>query len=83
MTGRYHGDNQDADLKQLKRQYRHWRIWRGSDIGELARRLAQPRDGMACELGAAGANEPAPGRHAPLPGSLPPAYPIRPIWTGR
>jgi hypothetical protein len=64
MTADLGGDDQDAGLGWLRRQYPQWRIWRGratgeywamppashpavrelisaSDIGELARRLAQ------------------------------------------
>ena len=64
MTGGRGGDDQDAELERLGRQYPHSRIWRGratgeywalpprgqpaareligaSDLGELARRLAQ------------------------------------------
>ena len=64
MVGGHGGDNQDAELERLRRQYLQWRIWRGratgdyralpppghpavrelisaSDLGELARRLAQ------------------------------------------
>src|SRR5437899_2666465 len=64
MTAGPSGDDKDADLDRLTRQYPQWRMWRGratgdywampprghptarklisaSDIGELARRLAQ------------------------------------------
>ena len=64
MTGGPSGEDQDAELEWLRREYPRWRIWRGratgdywalpppghpavrelisaSDIGELARRLAQ------------------------------------------
>jgi hypothetical protein len=64
MTGDHGGDDQDAKLGWLRREYPQWRIWCGratpnywalpppghpaarelisaSDIGELARRLAQ------------------------------------------
>ena len=66
MTAGPSGDDKDADLDRLTRQYPQWRMWRGratgdywampprghptarelisaSDIGELARRLAQAR----------------------------------------
>ena len=64
VTGGPGGDDPDAELEWLRREYPQWRIWRGratgdfwalpppghpavrelisaSDIGELARRLAQ------------------------------------------
>jgi hypothetical protein len=28
------GDNQDAELERLKRQYPQWRIWRGHATGD-------------------------------------------------
>jgi hypothetical protein len=28
------GDNQDAELARLKRQYPRWRIWRGQTTGD-------------------------------------------------
>jgi hypothetical protein len=34
VTGGGSGDDQDAELEQLRRQYPRWRIWRGRTTGD-------------------------------------------------
>jgi hypothetical protein len=34
VTGGRRGDNQDIRLRELRRQYPHWRIWRGPVTGD-------------------------------------------------
>ena len=34
MNAGYSGDNHDAELEQLRRQYPRWRIWRGRTTGD-------------------------------------------------
>ena len=34
MNARRSGDNQDAELERLRRQYPRWRIWRGRATGD-------------------------------------------------
>jgi hypothetical protein len=49
MTGGHGGDNQDAELERLRRQYPQWRIWRGRATGDY-RALPPPGHPAVREL---------------------------------